>query len=323
MPLWDVHTHCYSVEYLRLLEDYGHPYRIRRSAAGHPVIAWGDIPVVTLHPGTYTLAQRFEDPRQRQVGVHVVSTTVPGVYPLPPAQRVRAARLINDELAAWRDAYPDRVRGLASLPFGTDEAVTELDRAVGHLGLSGVIVGTQIGVQDLDHPAFEPVFRRADDLGTVVLLHPMVPRAGAEYLAEHDLLSLVGFMSATTEAVARLIATGFFARYPRIRFVLPQLGGAALFWRSRWAAGWQGRPEADRLREPLPHVFYDTVVFSADVVRFARDAVGVSQLLFGSDYPHLGDADTVWRAVSEALPADAERRAVGEANAARLFGATG
>jgi aminocarboxymuconate-semialdehyde decarboxylase len=323
MPLWDVHTHCYSVGYLRLLEDYGHPYRIRRAVGGHPVIAWGDIPVVTLHPGTYTITQRFEDPRQHRVGVHVVSTTVPGVYPLPPAQQVRAARLINDELAGWRDAYPNRVRGLASLPLGTDDAVAELDRAIGQLGLSGIIVGTQIGARDLDDSLFEPVFRRADELGTVVLLHPMVPRAGAEYLAEYDLLSLVGFMSATTEAVARLIATGFFARYPRIRFVLPQLGGAALFWRSRWRAGWQGRPEADRARQNPPQVFYDTVVFAADVVRFARDAVGVSQLLFGSDYPHLGDADTVWRAVCEALPDNAERQAVGEANAARLFDATG
>jgi aminocarboxymuconate-semialdehyde decarboxylase len=316
-PLWDVHTHCYSREYLALLEQHGRDYRIARTADGYPHIAWRGISVVTLHPGTYDVEFRFRDPRQSPVGVHLISTTVPNVYPFPAVVQERAARLVNDDVARWRDCYPERLRGLASLPMDSDGAVAEVDRALDGLGLSGFIIGTHIGARDLDDPVFAPIFHRLDDRAAAVLLHPMVPERDGEHLRDHDLLSLVGFIADITECVMRLTLGGFFARYSRIRFILPQMGGAALWVRGRVRFGWPA--SAPPLPEGLPNLYYDTLAFQPEAIATAVQMVGADRLLFGSDYPHLGNAEAVWGHVKAAnLGADAEA-AIGWANAARVF----
>ncbi|MDA8198662.1 MAG: amidohydrolase family protein [Thermaerobacter sp.] len=315
--LHDVHTHSYSRAYLALLEEAGGDVRIDRSGAGHPRIVWQGIPTVTLHPGTYDPWARLHDPRQRAVALHVVSTTVPNVYPFAPRLQSRAARLINDDLARWRDQQPDHLRGLASIPVDSDDAIAEVDRALDALALSGFVMGTHLGPSELDDPCFAPIFRRLNERAARVLLHPMLPAAGAQHLRDHDLVSLVGFVADTTEVVARLWFGGFFARYPRIRFILPQAGGSALWLLGRWRFGWP--PSAGPAHPLPPNVFYDTLLFSPEAVAFAAQAVGTDHLLFGSDYPHLGNAETVWHDVLGAhLDANATQ-AIGWRNAAALF----
>ena len=315
--LVDVHTHCYSHQYLALLENHGGEYRIARAPAGPPRLTWRGIPVVTLHPATYDIAVRFRDPRQARVGLHLISTTVPNVYPFPPAIQEQAARLVNDELARWRDAYPDRVRGLASLPMDGGGTVAEVDRALDALGLSGFVIGTHVGRRDLDDPAYAPIFRRLHDRGATVLLHPMVPTRDGEHLRDHDLLSLVGFIGAITESVVRLTLTGFFRRYGNIRFILPQMGGAALWVGGRVRFGW---PASAVAPDPAPELFYDTLAFQPQAIAAAAQMVGAGHLLFASDYPHLGDAEAVWSHIAQAnLGPDAEE-AIGWRNAHRLFG---
>ena len=316
MALWDIHTHCYSQRYLSLLEEHGGDYRIDRAGV-HPRITWRGIPVVTLHPATHDITERFRDRRQGQVKVHVISTTVPNLYPFPPSVQERAARIVNDELASWRDRYPDEIRGLASLPMHADSAVAEVDRALDALGLSGFIIGTQVGDQDLDADAFLPIFQRLDERGARVLLHPMVPERGGEHLGQHDLLSLVGFINAITESVVRLTLTGFFARYPRIRFILPQMGGASLWVRGRVRFGWP--PSAVPPTENPGQLYYDTLAFQPEALSAAVSMVGYDRLLFGSDYPHLGNAEAIWQDVRTARLGRAAEEAIAAKNAERLF----
>lgn len=316
--LHDVHTHCYSLAYLALLEDAGGDVRIDRRGAGHPRIVWQGIPTVTLHPGTYDPSARLHDPRQRDVALHLMSTTVPNVYPFAPRLQAQAARLINDDLARWRDQHPHHLRGLASIPVDSDDAIAEVDRALDALALSGFVMGTHLGGAELDDPRFAPIFRRLNERAARVLLHPMLPVAGARHLRDHDLVSLVGFVADTTEVVARLWFGGFFARYPRIRFILPQAGGSALWLLGRWRFGWP--PSAGPARPLPPNLFYDTLLFSPEAVALAAQAVGTDHLLFGSDYPHLGNAEAVWHDIRGAnLGADATE-AIGWRNAAALFG---
>ncbi len=316
--LWDVHTHCYSRDYLSLLEQYGGDYRIERTGTEHPSVTWRGWRVVTLHPATYDIAARFEDARQQDVRVHFISTTVPNLYPLPPAIQGRAARVVNDDLARWRDTYPDQIRGLASVPIDSDDAVTEIDRALDDLALSGFILGTQIGRRDLDDAAFAPIFDRLDEREARVLLHPMVPEASGEHLAQHDLLSLVGFVNAVTECVTRLTLTGFFRRYARIRFIVPQMGGGSLWVQGRVRFGWPATADP-RNQEPTS-LYYDTLSFQPEALAAAEKIVGAGRLLFGSDYPHLGNAEAVWQDVRAAGLGSTAEHAVASGNAKALFG---
>lgn len=315
--LHDVHTHCYSPAYLALLEEAARGVRIDRGAAGHPRLVWHGVPTVTLHPATYDPWARLHDPRQRGVARHVVSTTVPNVYPFAPHLQGRAARLVNDDLARWRDAEPQQLRGLASIPVDSDDALAEVDRALDALALSGFVMGTHLGSSELDDPRFAPIFRRLNERAARVLLHPMLPAAGPGHLRDHDLVSLVGFVADTTEVVARLWFGGFFAQYPRIRFILPQAGGSTLWLLGRWRFGW---PASAGPARPLPpNLFFDTLVFSPEAVAFAAKAVGADHLLFGSDYPHLGNAEAVWRDVTDANLGHDATEAIGWRNAAALF----
>ena len=321
MARWDIHTHCYSRPYLSLLEDHGGEYKIERAGDGHPRITWRGWPVVTVHPATYDITARFSDPRQADVTVHFISTTVPNLYPLPPAIQEQAARVVNDDLAAWRDRYPEQIRGLASLPMSSDEAVAEVDRALDQLGLSGFILGTHIGLRDLDDEAFAPIFQRLNDRDARVLLHPMVPERDGEHLGEHDLLSLVGFINDITEGVTRLTLTGFFARYPRIRFILPQMGGAALWVRGRVRFGWPS--SAVPQTQEAGRLYYDTLAFQPEAIAAAVRMVGHDKLLFGSDYPHLGNAQAVWHDVVAARLGQAAEHAIASENARQLFDSAG
>lgn len=299
------------------MEEAGGDVRIDRGGAGHPRIVWQGVPTVTLHPGTYDPFARLHDPRQRDVALHAVSTTVPNVYPFPPRLQAHAARLINDDLARWRDQQPHHLRGLASIPVDSDDAIAEVDRALDLLALSGFVMGTHLGPAELDDARFAPIFRRLNERAARVLLHPMLPAAGAAHLRDHDLVSLVGFVADTTEVVARLWFGGFFARYPRIRFILPQAGGSALWLLGRWRFGW---PASAGAAGPLPpNVFCDTLLFSPEAVAFAAQRVGSDHLLFGSDYPHLGNAEAVWHDVLGANLGEGATHAIGWGNAAALF----
>lgn len=318
-PVWDMHTHCYSLRYLRYLEDCGGEYQIVRGAHGAPHIAWRGIPTVTLHDGTTNIAQRFADPVAARVAVHVVSTTIPNVYPLPPAIQVSAARAINDELAEWRDRWPDHIRGLASIPMDSDAAVSELERSLHDLGLSGVILGTHIEGRFLDDPRYAPFFARANDLKAMILLHPMVPWAGAARMTSHDLMALVGFISDTTWAVAQLLFSGFFRRYPDIRFILPQTGGAVLLLQGRWQVGVTDAAQRQRISEDLRRLYFDTASFQAGALRLAVEEVGASHLVFGSDYPHLGNPEVAWQALVDAGLEGEALRSVADLNAKALL----
>ncbi|MER3460022.1 MAG: hypothetical protein C4303_02210 [candidate division GAL15 bacterium] len=171
------------------------------------------------------LQERARLVAQHPATVQVLSLTSPNVYVFPPAEAVRAARLANRAYAQIKDRYPDRFRALASVPLGTGAELEELDYAVSDLGLDGVVVGTTVGSRPLDDPLLQPFWERANQLGLVVLLHPMGGLA-SPLLRDFSLVPLVGFPAETTVTLARLAYSGFFQRYPRVKVVAPHAGGA-------------------------------------------------------------------------------------------------
>jgi hypothetical protein len=61
-----------------------------------------------------------------------------------------------------------------------DEAATELKRCVRTLGFKGTMLCGRTGTQNLDDPAFAPIFRCTEALGAPVLLHPRTPDIAVE-----------------------------------------------------------------------------------------------------------------------------------------------
>jgi aminocarboxymuconate-semialdehyde decarboxylase len=207
--------------------------------------------------------------------------------------------MVNDAYAELISKYPRRFMGFASIPMDApDEALKELDRALGELRMQGVVLMSNVQGRALTSPRYRPFFeeanRRSGDL------HP--PHASRE----HRELPGVRARSArrlscdTTSRWPSSATPGFSAssRTSSGSWATP----AAQSWlMERLDNGFRDFAECRVNIDELPSVYlkklyYDTVTFSPYTLNLLRDLVGTDHMVMGSDYPHLlGSID---RAVS-------------------------
>jgi aminocarboxymuconate-semialdehyde decarboxylase len=137
----------------------------------------------------------------------------------------------------------------------------------------------------------------------------------------------VGRPAETTIALAGLMYSGVFDRFPRLRICAVHGGGFVPFQIGRLDRGYRAKPDlaakqATRLpSEYLSRLYVDTVVHSPAVLRFLVDTMGADHVLVGTDYPfEMGDDDPV--ALVDAVPGlePSQREAILSGNARRLFG---
>jgi aminocarboxymuconate-semialdehyde decarboxylase len=231
------------------------------------------------------------------------------------------------------DAYGREVKrrrhftALATLPLNDPAAsVAELERAMTGLGLPGAMVFSNVNHVALADERFAPLWKKADELGAVIYIHPTDP-AGVEAMLDYWLMPLVGFLMDTTLAAAKLVFSGVVERHPRIRWVLTHMGGATPYLAERWDRGYRAfadcrrhinRPPTEYLRE---FFYYDTVNFNPDAVKFAIAFAGADHILAGSDYPHqIGSIPLMLEAVDKLPVTDEQREGIRWRNAARLLG---
>ena len=254
--------------------------------------------------------------------MRVLSVSAPNVYPWPAAEQVAIARHVNDALAQYCRAHPDRFIGLASLPLAdVDASLAEIDRAVHELGLKGVAIGSNIGGLPLNDARFEPLWAKINALRLPVIEHPVFPRDTSD-MGEFELPLRVGLMFDTTLMAARMIYAGIFERYPDFPFVLAHTGAALIMLMERLDNGYRLFPDCRKYIDRLPseygkRLYYDTCAFGEAALMFAIGAVGVQQILFGTDDPFIG-SDTAH--VARLPIPDADRAAILGGNAARMFG---
>jgi len=115
-------------------------------------------------------------------------------------------------------------------------------------GAVGVAVGTAVGPDQLDAPAYEPLWEGVARLGVPVFVHPNYPWTGGyPGLDDFHFQNVLGHPLETTITVERLICAGVLDRHPRLRLVLAHGGGHS---RSRLAG--PGRSCARRQRTRAP-----------------------------------------------------------------------
>ncbi|HEY8268067.1 MAG TPA: hypothetical protein VIG34_05345, partial [Xanthobacteraceae bacterium] len=131
MPVIDVHTHMLSRDFLALLQEQGGHYKIAKTKAGQETIYNEGAPFMTLFPAMWDYDQRIKDMDKAGVDVAIVSLTSPNCYFGSRETSLKAARMVNDSMAAQQRARPGRIRWFASLPWQyVDDAKAELARAV-------------------------------------------------------------------------------------------------------------------------------------------------------------------------------------------------
>ncbi len=326
-PVIDVHTHMLTDRWLGMLAEHGgeHLHYKVNPATGKMCIFKEGAPFMTPTPPMSDYALRIRKMDEAGVDVAIVSLTCPNVFFGTGEISLAAARDINDDMAAARARYPDRIRWFASLPWQHSAlAIAELDRALAD-GASGVVVLGNIAGAALTDARFAPVWRAIDDKALPVFIHPTAPPGiGAMGMNQFNLTPPLGFTFDTSLAVARLVLDGFLDRHKRLKLIAGHGGGTIPYLAGRMDFCWDNHPGArektsQRPTEYLKRVYADAVLFRQDALEMAVSVFGEDNVMYGSDYPHaIGDMVGCLSRV-DALPA-VRRDKVRGRNAERLFG---
>ena len=213
------------------------------------------------------------------------------------------ARVANDGLAGLVAQYPDRFIGFtASLPLNNpDESLKEMDRAVTQLGARGIQIFTNICGKPLDSPEFQPLFEEAARRDLAIWMHPARGANFPDYLSEpcsqYEIWWTLGWPYETSAAMARMVFSGLFERFPNLKIITHHLGGMVPYFEGRVGYGWDqlGSRTSDvdyvwRYEgRPIDHfrMFYgDTALFGALAgTRCGVEFFGVDRVVFASDVP--------------------------------------
>jgi aminocarboxymuconate-semialdehyde decarboxylase len=320
----DFHNHYYPPEYLDAIKQGPSRVTLDYGDDGNPRLHYpGDYNI--LVPGHRDLDYREGVLREHGVDKQVITFTTPGVHFEEPSTAVVLARAVNDAFAR-EVKHRQHFIALATLPLNDPaQAVREFDRAMTDLGLPGAMVFSNVNGTPLASPAFEPLWKRANELNAVIYIHPAHPHH-VEAMEDYWLTALVGFLFDTTLAAAHLTFAGVPERYPNITWVLTHMGGALPYLAERCDRGYEAFADCRRnISKPPTEYFkqfyYDTVNFNPDAIEFAIKFAGADHILAGSDYPHqIGSIPKMLDALSTIQVNDEERRQILGGNAARVLG---
>lgn len=321
----DFHNHYFPPEFVEAIRTGESAFRITEDAEGNPVLhSPGDYNV--LVPEHRDLEARSAALDAAGVDAQVITFTAPGTSIETPARAAELASIINDGLAAGRDAYPGRFFPLGHLPLNNPAAAAiEFDRVIGELGMAGAMLFSNADGVPLADERFWPIYERANEAGAVIYIHPTYP-LGVEAMEDYMLMPLVGFLMDTTLAAAHLVFAGVPERFPNITWVLCHTGGAVPFLAERFDRGYEAfeRCRENITRKPseyLREFYYDTVNFDLNCLRLAIDFAGVDHVVAGSDYPHMiGSLDKMVNAVRGLGLSTEDEAAVFGGNARRILG---
>jgi aminocarboxymuconate-semialdehyde decarboxylase len=320
----DFHNHYYPPEYLEAVKTGPARVKLDYGEDGNPRLHYpGDYNI--LVPGHRDLDYREGVLRDQGIDTQVITFTTPGVHFEEPATAVVMARAVNDAFAREVKRRKHFV-ALATLPLNDPaEAVREFERAMIDLGLPGAMVFSNVNGTPLASPAFEPLWKKANELNALIYIHPAHPHH-VEAMEDYWLTALVGFLFDTTLAAAHLTFAGVPERYPNIKWVLTHMGGALPYLAERCDRGYEAFADCrQHISKPPTEYFkqfyYDTVNFNPDAIEFAIKFAGADHILAGSDYPHqIGSIPKMLSSLSTIDVSDEQRRNILGGNAARLLG---
>ena len=197
---------------------------------------------------------------------------------------------VNEAIAALCAAHPQSFAGLGMVPLQDVSLAARRLADVKAMGLRGVEIGTHINGTALGDAKLDAFYAAAEEQGLAVMIHALHPAAMERIGGRPEMAAVAAFPLETAYAATSLLTHGVTERFPNLRIMLSH-GGGALPWilpRMSHARGLGGPMATLFARDPAAMargLFYDTVVYDAEALRFLAGRVGTEQLMIGSDYP--------------------------------------
>ena len=221
-----------------------------------------------------------------------------------PEVRDMAFRQHNDWVLDYCSVDRNRLIGVGCLPLpDVERALVEIDRSA-ERGVRGFAIPAHVDPSlPYSDPAFDPFWARAQEYGVPLTMHIFTGQTLDGGLPKHWGTpggNLKGYTLAHTTAVNTMIdiiCGGVVERFPELKFVISE-------YETGWVAHTLQRLDHAAYRTPWeladgltmkPSEYFDRnfwVTFEDDQEGIAtRHAIGVSNLLWGNDYPH---HDSIW-----------------------------
>ena len=286
-----------------LMKNPGYPRIETDKATGRPVLHWQPNAVMPFKVAESSLdlgEGRLAAMDQAGIDIAVLSLVAPGAEALDPAVGTRVARASNDLLAEAVSRYPQRFRGYASLaPKDAVSAVAELERAVKDLGFKGWNTHSNFGDSYLDERRYWPILAKAEELDVPIYLHPTVPSIEEFRVYGQGLAGAsFGFGAETAMVMMRLIFSGAFDAFPKLKIILGHYAEGLPFMLDRVDRPYvQGHvktdpklaPELRRMpSEYLRENMYASTSgnYSPDAFNCTKSALGIDRMVIGTDYSY-------------------------------------
>jgi len=253
------------------------------------------------------VAAKVEAMDRKGIDISVISPAPPMFYYWADADlALEVAGLVNDGVADMVGARPGRLRGMATVPMQhPDAAIAELERVVRAYGFKAVEIGTSVEGAQLAEERFRPLLRRASELNVFVFAHPYYVGAKSG-LENYYLTNLIGNPLDTTVMLANLMFSGRLDELPDLKIVLAHGGGFIPYQIGRLVHGHSVRSETNGSSKSSPkdllkRIYFDSLVFEPQALRYLIDLVGADHVCIGTDAP-FDMADNHPAATIDAVP---------------------
>lgn len=226
-------------------------------------------------------------------GVHQAAVIAGHAY--PRANGIADTRAVNDRMAAYRDAQPDRFPVAIGLvePIFEGVCLPELDRCADELGLAGISFHTRFQGVSMDSPWVARYVGRIGELGMVPILHAMTE-------SSDEALWKTAEVASAFPDLTMLVLDSF--------------------------SSFEGTREAFAVAERCPNLLFDTSLsYNFDFLEMFAKQFGAERVVFGTDLysPPLGRriSHLVPQIIESSLTADEKAQILG-GNARNLFDLT-
>ena len=294
----DIFPHIFPRSYFdKMVEIIPNKAAIRR---------WTDIPILYDLDARLRMMQSFGPDYQQ-----ILTLSMPAVeYVAPPDKSPDLAKLANDGMAEIVAKHPKQFPAfVASVPMNNVTAgLEEIKRAVEELGAKGIQIMTNVNGRPLDDPEFGPIFDLMHSYDLPVWMHPTRPQKFADYPTEQgskfDIWWVFGWPYETSAAMARMVFSGFFDRWPNLKIITHHLGAMVPFLEARVGLGLDqlgSRENAeprykdiiqDMKKKGRRPVDYFRMFFADTAINGSKsgtvcgiDFFGCDHVLFGTDCP--------------------------------------
>lgn len=262
----DTHHHIVPAFYRDWLEKRGH------DAGGMPIPQWST-----------DSALHFMDANSIETAIFSVST--PGAYVGDLKEACEMARRLNVETAEIVAKDMRRFGFFATLCLPDVEgSIAVATDALDNLKADGIVLMTNTDGLYMGDPSLEPLMQALNTRNAVVFLHPGALPAK---LAPGVPAYVADFLLDTVRTAVSICKSGWFEKFPNVRFILSHAGGFIPFAAYRIARACDPDGDVAHGMERLKRFYMDTAVAASptslpSLFAFADPA----RITFGSDLPY-------------------------------------